>query len=107
MSFTPQHADILNQHREHYDTLRTSGYIRNLDDPLKKSLQLIYNEAVGPERFTRWCGDCVADMVQRLYRAFDEWQHANSVEVKTGENVQQKEVVKNRRERRALLDKNR
>lgn len=74
MSFTPEHIEILERHREHWDTLTQAGYIRNLDEPVKKQLQQVYWEAVGPQRFTLWCGDCVADLVRQLYTQYEQWE---------------------------------
>ncbi|WP_212005762.1 hypothetical protein [Chitinophaga sp. HK235] len=67
MSFTEEHIEYLDQHRGHYDTLVTAGYMKNLDEPVKRRMQEIYWEAVGSTRFTLWCNDCVADMVRQLY----------------------------------------
>ena len=71
MSFTPEHIEILEKHREHWDTLTGAGYMRNLDNPVKQELQRVFNEAVGPQRFTLWCNDCVVDMVRLLYTNYE------------------------------------
>ncbi|TWF38841.1 hypothetical protein FHW36_10664 [Chitinophaga polysaccharea] len=72
MSFTPEHIEILEKHREHWLTLTTAGYMRNLDEPVKRELQRVFNEAVGPQRFTLWCNDCVVDLVRLLYTNYDQ-----------------------------------
>jgi hypothetical protein len=77
MSFTKEHIAILEKHAHHHNTLKTSGYMRFLDRIVFDALQLVYNEAIGPQRFTQWCGECVADLVRHLYAAYYAWQDAN------------------------------
>lgn len=78
MNFTEEHSAILEKNMENWNTLSTSGFMRNLDRPVFNALQKVYNEAVGPERFTHWCGACVSEMVQRLYSQYIVWKLGQS-----------------------------
>ncbi|GEP95552.1 hypothetical protein [Chitinophaga cymbidii] len=74
MNFTEEHIPVMEQHRHHWTGLRDVQVMRNLDRPVIDSLQKIYNEAVGPQRFTPWCSECVADLVRLLYTQFEKWE---------------------------------
>jgi hypothetical protein len=78
MKFTAEHVEILEQHRGDWETLKTSGFMRNMDRDTFDQLQNIHNEALGPAQYTHWCAVCVADMVRILYTNYDKW--ANKVE---------------------------
>lgn len=82
MNFKEEHLPILEKHQHHWDGLRNVGVMRNLDAPVKQELQAVYNEAVGPERFTPWCGDCMCEMVRLLYTSFEKWKQTQQA---TGE----------------------
>lgn len=74
MSFTQAHKKVLEKHRHYWDSLRTVGFMRNLDKPVFDELQQVHNEAIAVQHFTHWCGECVADMVRILYTQFDKQQ---------------------------------
>lgn len=76
--FTSLHEQILEEHAFHYESLKTAGFMRNIDRQVFEKLQTVYREAVGPEMFTHWCGECVSEMVYRLYTAFNEWKESHS-----------------------------
>lgn len=74
MSFTKEHIPVLERHQHHWEGLRDINVMVNLDGGVITDLQRIYNEAVGPHQFTRWCADCIADLVRQLYTNYDEWK---------------------------------
>lgn len=99
MNFTQEHQAILELHREHWDTLQTAGYMRNIDRPVFDKLQRVFNEAIAPTKFTHWCGACVAEMVRLLYMNFDSQQP------KPEPDVPEKKPQKKGGRGRAVLDK--
>ncbi|MBV7534065.1 hypothetical protein [Chitinophaga sp. sic0106] len=73
MNFTEDHIKILEQHKGHWITLRDAGFIQNLDRTVFDQLQQVHNEAIGVEHFSHWCGSCVAEMVGKVYKAYDRY----------------------------------
>lgn len=74
MSFTAEHIPVLEKHQHHWHGLRDIGVMVNLDGDTITDLQRVFNEAVGPQQFTRWCKDCIADLVRLVYQHFDAWK---------------------------------
>ena len=74
MKFTEEHVEVLERYKEHWETLRTAGFMRNVDRPVFDDLQNVHNEALGPVQYTHWCPSCVADLVRILYTNYEKWQ---------------------------------
>lgn len=79
MNFKEEHIPILEQHKHHWIGLRDIGIMRNLDAPIVKSLQQVFNESIGPQKFSTWCPDCITEMVRLLYINFERWQEAQAL----------------------------
>lgn len=80
-NFKEEHNEILEKHKHLYDCLMEAGFMRNTDPNDFNELQQVFNEAISPERFTHWCAACVYDMVNRLYKNWEEWKNAQETEV--------------------------
>jgi hypothetical protein len=74
MKFTEEHIEVIERHKGHWETLRTAGFMRNVDRPVFDELQNVHNEVLGPVQYTHWCPSCVADLVRILYTNYEKWQ---------------------------------
>ncbi|HWV64367.1 hypothetical protein [Chitinophaga sp.] len=80
MNFTTEHIEVLERHKEHWDSLRTVQFMRNLDKKTFDDIQKVHNEAIAEVHFSSWCGDCVAEMVRITYTQYDKFKEANPEE---------------------------
>lgn len=71
---TKEQQAILDKHSHHWNTLRDLGFVANLDSAVIDDLQAVHNQILPPYQYTRWCGECVAELVRNTYRAFDRWK---------------------------------
>lgn len=76
MTFTAQHKEVLDKHVAHWETLRDAGYISNLDNPKFQELKTVYEETVNAGPVNQYCNSCVAEMITRLYRAYEASKQA-------------------------------
>jgi hypothetical protein len=59
---------ILDNHSQHWHTLRDAGFIKNLNKSVVEELEKVYNEEVDINfKVNKWCMSCVSEMIQRLY----------------------------------------
>lgn len=59
---------ILDNHSQHWHTLRDAGFIKNLTRSVVEELEKVYNEEVDANfKVNKWCMSCVSEMIQRLY----------------------------------------
>ena len=59
---------ILDNHNQHWHTLRDAGFIKNLNKSVVEELEKVYNEEVDVNfKVNKWCMSCVSEMIQRLY----------------------------------------
>lgn len=59
---------ILDNHSQHWHTLRDAGFIKNLNKNVVGELEKVYNEEVDVNfKVNKWCMSCVSEMIQRLY----------------------------------------
>lgn len=66
---------ILEKYKNHWHTLRDAGYVAHIDHATKKELEAVYQKEIDPRyHLTAWCGECVSDMIKRLYQTY-ETQH--------------------------------
>jgi hypothetical protein len=62
--------EFLIKHQEHEITASV-GYVRNLDEHIALRFAEIYRNNVDRKYvFTKYCGDCVMDLVKRVYQWF-------------------------------------
>lgn len=63
---------ILDNHKEHWYSLRDAGFIKNLNQNTIAELERIYKQEIDSKFFVnKWCNSCVAEMLKRLYLAVD------------------------------------
>jgi hypothetical protein len=59
---------ILDNHNQHWHTLRDAGFIKNLNRSVVEELEKVYNEEVDANfKVNKWCMSCVSEMIERLY----------------------------------------
>jgi hypothetical protein len=73
--------EFLIKHQEHEITASV-GYVRNLDEHIALRFAEIYRDNVDRKYvFTKYCGDCVMDLVKRVYQWFrNEETKANAAQ---------------------------
>lgn len=75
---TKEQQATLDKYYGHWVTLRDLGFIQNLDDKVIDDIQRVHNEILPPRVYTKWCGECVAELVQNTYRKYDAWKAAQA-----------------------------
>jgi hypothetical protein len=77
-----EHIDYLEAQRGNYESVQ-HGFVRNLDIDILNMYEHIYREYLDPNFvLTKWCSDCVMDMIKRLYYNYDLIPKAVVEEVK-------------------------
>lgn len=84
MNFTVEHIKVLEKHKEHWHSLQSVGFMRNIDKPVFDALQKVHNEAIQEVHYSRWCGECVADMVRNTYTQYDKFKLEAKTQKKNG-----------------------
>ncbi|WP_343668710.1 hypothetical protein [Chitinophaga sp.] len=74
MKFTVEHIKVLEQHKGHWESLTEVGFMRNIDKPVFDALQRVHNEAISEVHYSRWCGECVSEMVRIIYTQYDKYK---------------------------------
>lgn len=65
---------FLDANRHHHTTLIKAFYMRHLDGATREGMVRVINEEFqSGYRTDLWCAPCVADMVRKVYRHYDEW----------------------------------
>lgn len=76
---TPEDIQFLNDNRGHHDTLVNAGYLRGLSGETRQRMQEIIGKYWQPGYHTDlWCPPCVCDMLNKLYRHYDEYLKENN-----------------------------
>lgn len=84
ITMTKEQQATLDKYYGHWITLRDLQFIQNLDGKVIDDIQRVHNEILPPRLYTRWCGECVAEMVRNTYRKYDAWKAEQ--ETKSPEN---------------------
>lgn len=71
---TKEQQEILDKYYGHWATLRDLQFMKNLDDAVIDDIQRVHDQILPPRLYTRWCGECVAELVRNTYRKYDEWK---------------------------------
>lgn len=75
---TKEQQETLDKYYGHWITLRDLQFMQNLDAKVIDDIQRIHNEILPPRIYTRWCGECIAEMVRNTYRKYDAWKAAQA-----------------------------
>jgi len=70
----PLDHTFLEANRHHYDLLIRAQYVKHLDYATREGLLKAAQEFSPGYNANLWCGDCVADMLRRVYEWYDEWK---------------------------------
>ena len=66
-----EHRNFLDQHIGNWHTVQ-NGYVRNIDLDILKMYEHIYRKYMSPDFIlTVWCGNCIFDMIKRLYTWYE------------------------------------
>ena len=75
----PESIQILEKHAEHWRTLSKAGYVKHLDHTTKKELEKVYQDEIDPTfHGTLWCGECVVEMIRKVYTRYEKWQEEDA-----------------------------
>jgi hypothetical protein len=67
-----EHRNFLDQHIGNWHTVQ-NGYVRNIDLDILKMYEHIYRKYMSADFIlTVWCGNCIFDMIKRLYTWYEE-----------------------------------
>jgi hypothetical protein len=67
-----EHRNFLDQHVGNWHTVQ-NGYVRNIDLDILKMYEHIYRKYMSADFIlTVWCGNCIFDMIKRLYTWYEE-----------------------------------
>jgi len=67
-----EHRNYLDLHRHNYEMVQ-NGYVRNIDLDILKMYEHIYRKYMSADFIlTVWCGNCIFDMIKRLYTWYEE-----------------------------------
>lgn len=72
-----QCRNFLDANRHHYDLLIRAQYVKQLDYATREGLLRAAQEFSPGYNANLWCGDCVADMLRRVYEWYDQWKIKN------------------------------
>lgn len=76
---TPDDKQFLDDNRGHHDTLVNAGYLRGLSGETRGRMQEIIGKYWQPGYHTDlFCPPCVCDMLNKLYRHYDEYLKENN-----------------------------
>jgi hypothetical protein len=65
------HRNFLDQHVGNWHTVQ-NGYVRNIDLDILKMYEHIYRKYMSADFIlTVWCGNCIFDMIKRLYTWYE------------------------------------
>ena len=68
------HINTLEKYRGQYNTLKTVGYLPNLDNAARQEILTVIHEAINPGYIASlWCAPCVADMVEYAFKQLDAY----------------------------------
>lgn len=74
--------EILEKHKHHWFTLKNAGYINNLDYPVKLEIQSVIQAELDPHYHENlWCGECLTNMIRRIYTHYEKYLESQQVEV--------------------------
>ena len=66
-----EHRKFLDDHVSNWHTVQ-NGYVRNIDLDILKMYEHIYRKYMSPDFIlTVWCGNCIFDMIKRLYTWYE------------------------------------
>jgi hypothetical protein len=66
-----EHRNFLDEHVGNWHTVQ-NGYVRNIDLDILKMYEHIYRKYMSPDFIlTVWCGNCIFDMIKRLYTWYE------------------------------------
>ena len=66
-----EHRNFLDDHVGNWHTVQ-NGYVRNIDLDILKMYEHIYRKYMSPDFIlTVWCGNCIFDMIKRLYTWYE------------------------------------
>jgi hypothetical protein len=66
-----EHKNFLDEHVGNWHTVQ-NGYVRNIDLDILKMYEHIYRKYMSPDFIlTVWCGNCIFDMIKRLYTWYE------------------------------------
>ena len=66
-----EHRNFLDQHIDNWHTVQ-NGYVRNIDLDILKMYEHIYRKYMSADFIlTVWCGNCIFDMIKRLYTWYE------------------------------------
>ena len=66
-----EHRKFLDDHVGNWHTVQ-NGYVRNIDLDILKMYEHIYRKYMSPDFIlTVWCGNCIFDMIKRLYTWYE------------------------------------
>jgi hypothetical protein len=66
-----EHRKFLDDHVGNWHTVQ-NGYVRNIDLDILKMYEHIYRKYMSPNFIlTVWCGNCIFDMIKRLYTWYE------------------------------------
>jgi hypothetical protein len=67
-----EHRKFLDDHVGNWHTVQ-NGYVRNIDLDILKMYEHIYRKYMSADFIlTVWCGNCIFDMIKRLYTWYEE-----------------------------------
>jgi hypothetical protein len=65
---------FIDDNLQHFLVLERAGYIRNLSGMTRQMMQNVISDEFQKGYSTDlWCGQCVSDMVFKLYRSYFNW----------------------------------
>ncbi len=71
---TTEDRQFLEDNRDHYNTLINADYMRGLSGETRSRMQSIIRQYWESTYHTDlWCPPCIAEMVKKLYKLYDEW----------------------------------
>jgi len=66
-----EHRNFLDEHVGNWHTVQ-NGYVRNIDLDILKMYEHIYRKYMSADFIlTVWCGNCIFDMIKRLYTWYE------------------------------------
>jgi len=66
-----EHRKFLDDHVGNWHTVQ-NGYVRNIDLDILKMYEHIYRKYMSADFIlTVWCGNCIFDMIKRLYTWYE------------------------------------
>ncbi len=67
-----EHRNFLDDNIGNWHTVQ-NGYVRNIDLDILKMYEHIYRKYMSADFIlTVWCGNCIFDMIKRLYTWYEE-----------------------------------